>query len=220
MKTLFLLLIMTLSISSLAQTIVSGQVIDEKNIPVLGANVYLKGTYDGTTTDIDGKFSFETTETSTVTLVASFIGYEDYIQQSDVRELNGVEIRFRESVNSLNSVILNAGTLSAGDSSKASALKPLDIVTTAGAVGDFVGALQTLPGTSANPDDGRLFVRGGSGEETQVFIDNSRVFRLLCQLLEIYLHEEGFLLSYLMEYHFLLVVTVQSMVTLYRVYYY
>ncbi|GAK98571.1 probable outer membrane receptor protein [Nonlabens ulvanivorans] len=177
MKTLFLLLIMTLSISSLAQTIVSGQVIDEKNIPVLGANVYLKGTYDGTTTDIDGKFSFETTETSTVTLVASFIGYEDYIQQSDVRELNGVEIRFRESVNSLNSVILNAGTLSAGDSSKASALKPLDIVTTAGAVGDFVGALQTLPGTSANPDDGRLFVRGGSGEETQVFIDNSRVFR-------------------------------------------
>ncbi|GAK92367.1 probable outer membrane receptor protein [Nonlabens ulvanivorans] len=146
-------------------------------MPVLGANVYLQGTYDGTTTDIDGKFSFTTTETSYVTLVVSFIGYEDFNQQALVNELEGLNIRFRESVNSLNSVILNAGTLNAGDSSKASALKPLDIVTTAGAVGDFVGALQTLPGTSANPDDGRLFVRGGSGEETQVFIDNSRVFR-------------------------------------------
>lgn len=177
MKTLFLLLSITLSISSLAQTTISGQVLDEKNVPVLGANVYLQGTYDGATTDIDGKFSFTTSETSYVTLVVSFIGYEDFNQQALVNELEGLEIRFRESVNSLNSVILNAGTLSAGDSSKASALKPLDIVTTAGAVGDFVGALQTLPGTSANPDDGRLFVRGGSGEETQVFIDDSRVFR-------------------------------------------
>ncbi|EAS20626.1 putative TonB-dependent outer membrane receptor protein [Flavobacteria bacterium BBFL7] len=177
MKTLFLLLSITFSISSLAQTTISGQVLDEKNVPVLGANVYLQGTYDGATTDIDGKFSFETSETSIVTIVASFIGYEDYVQQSTVNELNDIKIRFRESVNSLNSVILNAGTLNAGDSSKASALKPLDIVTTAGAVGDFVGALQTLPGTSANPDDGRLFVRGGSGDETQVFIDNSRVFR-------------------------------------------
>tara|TARA_R110002012_G_scaffold309766_3_gene517023 strand:- start:1392 stop:1892 length:501 start_codon:yes stop_codon:yes gene_type:complete len=166
MKTFFLFLTFIISISSIAQTVVSGQVLDERNVPVLGANVYLQGTYDGTTTDIDGKFSFTTTETSYVTLVVSFIGYEDFNQQALVNELEGLKIRFRESVNSLNSVILNAGTLNAGDSSKASALKPLDIVTTAGAVGDFVGALQTLPGTSANPDDGRLFVRGGSGEET------------------------------------------------------
>ena len=75
MKTLFLLLSITLSISSLAQTTISGQVLDEKNVPVLGANVYLQGTYDGATTDIDGKFSFTTSETSYVTLVVSFIGY-------------------------------------------------------------------------------------------------------------------------------------------------
>lgn len=177
MKTLLTLFALLVTIFCTAQTTVSGQVLDEKDVPVLRANIYLQGTYDGATTDIDGKFSFETTETATVTLVASFVGYEDYIQQSVVSELDGVEIRFRESVNSLNSVILNAGTLNAGDSSKASALKPLDIVTTAGAIGDVLGALQTLPGTSANPDDGRLFVRGGGGDETQIFIDNSRVFR-------------------------------------------
>lgn len=177
MKTLLTTLALLITIISIAQTTISGQVLNEKGIPVLGVNVYLKGTYDGATTDIDGKFSFKTDETTTVTLIATFIGYEDFEKQSLVEEMEEINIRLRESVNSLNSVILNAGTLSAGDSSKASALKPLDIVTTAGAVGDFIGALQTLPGTSSNPDDGRLFVRGGSGDETQIFIDNNRVFR-------------------------------------------
>ena len=55
-------------------------------------------------------------------------------------------------------------------------MKPLDIVTTASAAGDFLGALQTLPGTSAVAEDERLFVRGGEAEETQIFIDGIRVF--------------------------------------------
>ena len=80
-------------------------------------------------------------------------------------------------MNELNTVVLSAGSFSAGDSSKASALKPLDIVTTAGAAGDFVGCAckpcQELP---ANPDDGRLFVRGGTADETQIFVDGNRVF--------------------------------------------
>lgn len=177
MKTICTLFALFFTLFLTAQTTISGQVLDEEKVPVLGANIYLQGTYDGATTDVDGKFSFETTETSFVILIASFIGYEDFEKQGVVSEMEDIEIRFRESINSLSSVILNAGTLNAGDSSKASALKPIDIVTTAGAAGDFLGALQTLPGTSANPDDGRLFVRGGSGDETQIFIDNSRVFR-------------------------------------------
>ena len=56
-------------------------------------------------------------------------------------------------------------------------MKPLDIVTTAGAAGDFVAALQTLPGTTTVNEDGRLFVRGGDATETQVFIDGLRVFQ-------------------------------------------
>ena len=72
---------------------------------------------------------------------------------------------------------MTAGTFEAGDNSKVSVLKPLDIVTTAGAAGDFVAALQTLPGTSKVSEDGRLFVRGGAAGETQVFIDGLRVFQ-------------------------------------------
>lgn len=177
MKTLFTFFAFVLSYAAISQTTISGVIYDEQNEPVMGVNVYLEGTYDGITTDVEGKFSFTTEETGYGKLIASYIGYEDYELEAPINEMVGLKLRFRESMNALNTVVLSAGSFSAGDSSKASVLKPLDIVTTAGAVGDFVGALQTLPGTSNNADDGRLFVRGGSADETQIFIDGSRVFR-------------------------------------------
>ena len=42
---------------------------------------------------------------------------------------------------------------------------------TAGATADIPGALNTLPGTTTNGETGRLFVRGGTANETQAFID-------------------------------------------------
>ena len=159
------------------QTLVSGIVTDTKNNPIVGANVYLEGTYDGASTDEVGHFSFETTETGTQTLVVSMLSYDPHYEVGDVSYFKELKISLVESINALTGVTLTAGTFEAGDNSKVSVLKPLDIVTTAGAVGDFVGALQTLPGTTTVSEDGRLFVRGGDAGETQVFIDGLRVFQ-------------------------------------------
>ena len=150
---------------------------DNKGNPINGANVYLEGTYDGASTHENGGFSFETAETGTQTLIISMIAYETFIQVADVSYFQNLKITLQEAINQLTGVTLTAGTFEAGDNSKVSVLKPLDIVTTAGAAGDFVGALQTLPGTSTVNEDGRLFVRGGSANETQVFIDGLRVFQ-------------------------------------------
>ena len=178
MKTFLLTLTVLLSIGvSSAQTVISGTVTDKKNNPIIGANVYLEGTYDGTSTDENGAFTFETFETGTQTLVISMLSYEPHYEAGDVSYFNGLNIKLAEAINSLSGVTLSAGTFEAGDNSKVSVLKPLDIVTTAGAVGDFVAALQTLPGTTTVSEDGRLFVRGGDAGETQVFIDGLRVFQ-------------------------------------------
>lgn len=160
-----------------AQSTVSGTVTDAKNNPIEGANVYIQGTYDGASTDREGKFSFETYEEGTQTLVVSMLSFEPHYEMGDVSYFNNLAIKLVESINSLSGVTLTAGTFEAGDNSKVSVLKPLDIVTTAGAAGDFVAALQTLPGTSTVNEDGRLFVRGGTAGETQVFIDGLRVFQ-------------------------------------------
>ncbi|MEM8999208.1 MAG: TonB-dependent receptor [Bacteroidota bacterium] len=177
MKNHIFFLISLLSCYGHAQTQVSGMVTDIAKNPISGANVFLEGTYDGASTDVNGKFSFETTETGTQTLVISMLSFETHYEMGDLSYFKDLDIVMVEAINALSGVTLSAGTFEAGDNSKVSVLKPLDIVTTAGAVGDFVAALQTLPGTTTVNEDGRLFVRGGEAEETQVFIDGLRVFQ-------------------------------------------
>lgn len=161
---------------SFSQTTISGKVLDFKNAAITGANIYLEGTYDGATSDASGSFSFNTREYGEKTLIISMISFESKVIILDVSKMTNLQIKLRENVESLDAVVISAGTFEANDNSKVSVLKPLDVVTTASALGDFVGALQTLPGTSNISEDGRLFVRGGSADETQIFIDGIRVF--------------------------------------------
>ncbi len=93
----------------------------------------------------------------------------------EINDFNNLQIQLVEKFDALNAVIINAGNFEAGTASEASVLKPLDIVTTAGSVGNIIAALETLPGTQSVGEDGRLFVRGGDASETQTFIDGLRV---------------------------------------------
>lgn len=163
------------SFSLMAQTSLSGKVTDNKGKPIEGANVFLEGAYDGTTTDANGDFSFSTPEKGEQVLIITYLSFETTRIPIVMESYEPKTVKLRESVNTLDAVVISAGTFKAGDNSKASALKPLDIVTTAGAVGDIIGALQTLPGAQIVGESGRLFVRGGESDETQTYIDGIRV---------------------------------------------
>ena len=52
---------------------ITGQVKDALGEPIIGANVVVKGTTNGTITDMDGKFSLEVPDNAT--LLISYIGY-------------------------------------------------------------------------------------------------------------------------------------------------
>lgn len=176
MKTILLLLIFFLFTTLLAaQNTLSGKVVDQKGNPVSGANIYIDGTYDGTSSNEQGAFSFTTTTTGNQNLVVSFLVFETTKMLIDVADFNGKTIKMRESVTSLDAVVVTAGTMESGDKARVSVLKPLDIVTTAGSAGNIIAALQTLPGTNNVGEDGRLFVRGGEADETQTFVDGIRV---------------------------------------------
>ena len=56
----------------MAQTQVRGTVVDEAGIPIIGATVQVKGTGQGTVTDLDGRFSL--TAPANGTLVISYVG--------------------------------------------------------------------------------------------------------------------------------------------------
>lgn len=53
---------------------ITGTVLDESGIPILGANVIVKGTTTGTITDMDGRFLIDDVPANAV-LVVSYIGY-------------------------------------------------------------------------------------------------------------------------------------------------
>lgn len=175
MKIIVTLAIFLITVLGFSQTTISGKVVDGKNVPVANANVYIEGTYDGGTSNNQGDFNFTTTAIGNQTLVVSFLIYETSKTVIDVASFQNKTIKLRESVTSLDAVIITAGNLEAGDKSRVSVLKPLDIVTTAGSAGNIIAALQTLPGTQSVGEDGRLFVRGGEADETQTFVDGIRV---------------------------------------------
>ncbi len=64
------------------QTKITGKVTDKNNTALPGANIYIKDSYDGTTSEVDGTFSFTTDETGNAVLVVSFVGYKSGGNQS------------------------------------------------------------------------------------------------------------------------------------------
>ena len=123
----------TLVLSSLlfSQTKISGKITDEENQPLPGANIYLKDTYDGISSETDGTFSFVTDEEGEFELVVSFVGYQSYSQKIilDKKE-KYLEIKLKEESTELGTVVISAGSFEASDENKAVILRPLDIVTT------------------------------------------------------------------------------------------
>lgn len=175
MKTFYTFTLLLIAFLGNAQQTVSGIVVDEKNKPIVGANVFIDGTYDGASSDEKGAFSFQTSATGNQILVISFLTFETLKAPIDTNNCKDKTFKLKESVNTLDAVVITAGSFSAGDKSRVSVLKPLDIVTTAGSAGNIIAALQTLPGTQNVGEDGRLFVRGGEADETQTFVDGIRV---------------------------------------------
>ena len=175
MKTIVTFLVLIVSTLGFSQATISGKVVDEKGLPLEGANIFIEGTYDGTASDTNGNFSFTTTATGIQVLKITFLTYESFSETIEGNTFKNRTIKMKESMNSLDAVVINAGTLEAGDKARVSVLKPLDIVTTAGSSGDIIAALQTLPGTQTVGESGRLYVRGGESDETQTFVDGLRV---------------------------------------------
>lgn len=74
-KLFFLFIAMLNAVTALAIK-VEGTVLDETKQPIIGATVMVKGTSEGTTTDLDGKFSIKVDRVKEDILVISYIGYK------------------------------------------------------------------------------------------------------------------------------------------------
>ncbi len=173
---IILILLALYSMNAGAQQSISGTVSDKKGNPVVNANIYFEGSYDGTISDSLGHFELRSDLTGEQLLTLSFIGYESY---NRIMDLSGrdtlISVVLKDEVSEINEVVITAGVFSASDEKKSATLSSFDIATTASAVGDIYGAYATMPGSQKVGEEGMLFVRGGEGYETKTYMDGMLV---------------------------------------------
>ena len=104
-RIMILLLLLCSTVYSYGQSLVTGIVIDDKNEPVIGATIQLKGGNTGTITDIDGKFKLNINSNNPV-LTISFVGYET--QEVPLKGKQTVKVILKEVYNELQEVTVVA----------------------------------------------------------------------------------------------------------------
>lgn len=92
----------TTALANQQKKIITGTVVDSNGEAVIGANVLVKGTTNGTITDIDGKFSLEVPEGAM--LLVSYIGYGDY--ETKVGNQSNLSITLKEDSKALDEVVV------------------------------------------------------------------------------------------------------------------
>lgn len=105
-KLFFSVLVLMLSSAFMyAQKTVTGTVTDNNGLPLLGVNIIVKGTSNGTSTDFDGNYAI-TVPNNEAILVYSFIGFINI--EVAVGTQTVISIILEENVHSLESVLITA----------------------------------------------------------------------------------------------------------------
>jgi hypothetical protein len=169
------LLVFFLPGMALAQSTITGEVRNEKGEPLSYVSVFIVGTTEGTLTDAAGKFTITTNLTGNQQFVANLTGYTKVGKSLDLAGgTYTLAFSMKQTETYLEGVTITAGTIEANNERSVAVLKPLDIVTTAGAQGDIIGAIQTLPGVQRNGGDQTgLMVRGGDVSESIMIVDGT-----------------------------------------------
>lgn len=141
------------------------------NEPLAFANVYIKGTSKGVTSDIDGIYALENIKPGTYTLIYSFVGYETVeIPNVEVnpKKVTHINVPMGQSAAALDAVVIKTTTRRTSESvllleqRKATQIKEsigADQLSKLG-VSDAAGATTKISGISKTDGGGAVFVRG------------------------------------------------------------
>ena len=104
MKLLLSVLLLSVGVA-MAQTRITGNVTDEKGEPVIGASILVKGTDQGTVTDLDGNFSLSVSSSSGKNyLIISYMG----MKTQEVEAKPNLAIVLKEDATALGEVEITA----------------------------------------------------------------------------------------------------------------
>lgn len=177
------LLFIFLSTGALAQKgIIKGRIYDVKtNEPIEFATIIIQGTNIGSSSDLDGNYTFTGVEPGFKRIVVSSIGFETSLSpeiQVQGNQTVYVDIALTESSTQLAEVTVKQNINLKKIDSPLSLLKigVQEIEKSAGANRDISKVIQALPGVGAtDPSRNDLIVRGGGPSENVFYLDGVEI---------------------------------------------
>lgn len=162
--------------------IIKGTVKDKlSNEAIIGANVMLLGTDQGTATDIDGNYEISGLKPGIYDVQVSYLGYET-ISQFEI-EIQGIRptilnFELTENAKQLAEVVVKAASFRKTAESPVSlrSIGVSEIKRNPGGNRDISRVIQSLPGvTSTASFRNDLIIRGGAPNENRFFIDDVEI---------------------------------------------
>ena len=161
---------------------IKGKVVNAiSNEPIPFANVAIKGTTTGASTDIDGNYTIENVTPGTYTLEASFIGFNPSTQFEILvtgSRTSFVNFTMTENVQTLDAVEIVASPFTKTEESPVS-LRTIgfdEIQRSPGGNRDISKVIQSLPGVASPPSfRNDIIIRGGAPNENRFYLDGIEV---------------------------------------------
>ena len=165
---------------------VSGVVRNKRNGETLPfANVNIKGTANGVTTNIDGYFTLFGVPSDTATLIVSYLGYQTKMfRLTPETKVDAIEIDLEDFGVQLEEVVVKANKeeqmLSASTGVSRIGISPAALAKLPSyGEKDIFRSLQLLPGISgSNESSSGLYVRGGTPDQNLVLFDGFTVYHV------------------------------------------
>ena len=107
MRAILLLALMIIGTFGYSQTNINGNVVDQNNEPIPGANIVIVGKTIGTVTDFDGNFNLATSEVPPFKIEISSIGYTS-TTENITSASQTITITLNESQTFLDEVVISA----------------------------------------------------------------------------------------------------------------
>ena len=150
MRTILLLALMIIGTFGYSQTNINGNVVDQNNEPIPGANIVIVGKTIGTVTDFDGNFNLATSEVPPFKIEVSSIGYTN-TTENITSASQTITITLNESQTFLDEVVISASRTPERIFESPVTVERIGVSEIKNSTAaDFYGSLENLKGVDVN----------------------------------------------------------------------
>ena len=173
---LFAVLMVFSTAAALAQATLKGKIVDaETNEPLIGATVSVKGSTQGSVTDIDGHFTLKVG--SNATIIFKYLGYEEMSMKINKKgDVDLGVITLKSDAQVLGDVVITSSVAVARKTPVAVSSLAMDFIDEKLGTQEFPEVLKSTPGVHANKGgggygDSEIYMRGFDNSNIAVMVN-------------------------------------------------